>query len=113
MKTKASARPVLTVLAIWSFVFFALFVMSACEEQPRAVCAFKIAEMARSRVSGQIGQVVWRSTRYSPIRCVYNIRFAANQAQTQVNLLSPDGAVETRPLALVLHLEEYELEKVE
>ncbi len=100
------------VLLIHAGLFLMLAVVSACEDSPRPECAFNSGEMVRSRVSGQTGQVTWRSNQYNRNHCYYHVRFAARQAQTQVRLLGLDGAIAERPLALVKHMREYELEKV-
>lgn len=113
MKAKTSDRPILTVLAIWFFVFLTLFVMSGCPQQSYPECKFSQGEMVRSKISSQIGQVTRNYSYRGNSICRYDVRFAASQSKTNTRLLGPDGAIAESPLALVKYMKEFELEKVE
>lgn len=91
-----------------------LFFAAACLPTPKYdKCEFKNAQLVESVVSGQIGQVIGVRGTYKPeSSCTYDVRFSATQDTTSTNLLSNDGPVQSKPLAVIKFMRPYELRPV-
>ena len=82
-----------------------------------SVCEFKPGQMVRSKVSGEVGQVI--SMRGVPKSwgyedwCYADVRFQGDQEYTDSRVLSNDGPITSRALTVVKYMRPYELEHVE
>ena len=87
----------------------AIIFLSACSSGPP--CEFEVGEMVRSKVSGDLGQVV--KTHGSNSNCYVDVRFNASQTFTNSKVLSNDGPVTVLPLAIIRWMRPFELESAE
>lgn len=78
-----------------------------------SVCKFKPGQMVRSKVSGEVGQVIGMVLAGDGSWCYSNVRFQGSQEVTDSRVLSNDGPISVRPLQVVKYMRPYELEHVE
>ena len=78
-----------------------------------SVCEFTPGQMVRSKVSGEVGQVISMSLHSSHDWCFAEVRFRGPQEYTDSRVLSDDGAIVVRALRVVRGMRPYELEHVE
>ncbi len=78
-----------------------------------SVCEFTPGQMVRSKVSGEVGQVISMSVYHSGDWCYAEVRFRGPQEFTDSRVLSDDGAIAVRALRVVANMRPYELEHVE
>ena len=104
-------------LFLWAFIAGGLVVMTGCGTD-YSVCEFQPGQMVRSKVSGEVGQVIsmrvpsrkrWEHVDW----CYADVRFQGNQEYTDSRVLSNDGPINVRALTVVLNMRPYELEHVE
>ncbi len=79
-----------------------------------SVCEFTPSQIVRSKISGEIGQVISMHV-YKPSGawCYADVRFQGVQSYTNSRVLSNDGPIEVRALRIVMNMRPYELEHVE
>ena len=77
-----------------------------------SVCKFTPGQMVRSKVSGEIGQVIGMSVAGDGSWCYSSVRFQGSQEITDSRVLSDDRPISVRPLQVVRHMRPYELEHV-
>ena len=94
-------------------ILLGLSVMACLPKTSYDNCELQIAQMVRSIVSEQVGQIIRRNAAYKDGICTYDVRFSANQDRTDTHLLSNDGPIQFKPLAVVRFMRGYELEEVE
>lgn len=86
-------------------------------EERYSVCEFQPGNMVRSKVSGEVGQVISMRLAYVEHRlanwCYADVRFQGSQMFTDSRVLSDDGPVTIRALQIVEGMQPYELEHVE
>ena len=85
-----------------------LGLLTACHEEERPICKFQVASFVESILTEDKGQVIGIYRRH----CEYRVRFPAAQVFTDSRVLSDDGAISAKPLALV-HMREFELRSAE
>lgn len=82
-----------------------------------SVCEFEAGQMVRSKVSGEVGQVIVATVANATFGyedwCYAHVRFRGNQAYTDSRILSNDGPITVRGLTVVKYMRPYELERVE
>ncbi len=76
-----------------------------------SVCKFTPGQMVRSKVSGEIGQVIGM-TIGGDDWCYSSVRFRGSQEITDSRVLSDDRPISVRPLQVVRYMRPYELEHV-
>ena len=77
-----------------------------------SVCKFTPGQMVRSKVSGEIGQVIAMRAPSGKDWCYADVRFRGSQEVTDSRVLSDDGPISIRPLQVVKYMMPYELEHV-
>lgn len=83
-----------------------------CSERDYSVCKFTPGQMVRSKVSGEIGQVISMRLALDEEWCFADVRFRGSQEVTDSRVLSNDGPISVRPLQVVKNMRPYELEHV-
>ncbi len=99
----------LLVLAVCLLLVFLL----GCSDTDYSVCEFQPGQMVRSKVSGEIGQVIAMQLAMDKEWCYADVRFRGSQEVTDSRVLSNDGPISVRPLQVVENMRPYELEHVE
>lgn len=90
-----------------------------CAESDYSVCEFIPGQMVRSKVSGEIGQVIsmrlaaHHESTSNQRWCYADVRFRGSQEVTDSRVLSNDGPISVRPLQVVKYMRPYELEHIE
>lgn len=99
-------------LVIFGVIFLLASLLIGCipPDKDLSTCKFHSSEMVRSVISGHTGQVI--EVRTTIHACYYDVRFAANQENTNTHILGSDGPITRAPLATVRWMREYELEEV-
>lgn len=98
------------VVAFVVAVFAAVWLLSPASK-PRPVAMFMAGEQVRMVAFGHEGMVIRTSCGPGWSACLYDVRFAALQARTDVSLLGRDGPITLAPVALVRGIREFELER--
>ncbi len=100
------------ILSIAGFLFSILAGSLGCD-QWSSKCEFRPGHMVRSRISGEIGQVINMRNAGGVDWCYADVRFQGNQEYTDSRVLSGDGPITVRALTVVKYMRPYELEHVE
>jgi hypothetical protein len=91
-----------------------LTIFGACiPEADYSVCEFRPGQMVRSKVSGEVGQVIQIRRHSSRKWCFSDVRFQGVQEFTDSRILSNDGPISVRALTVVEYMRPYELEHVD
>jgi len=98
----------LLVLVVGLLLVFLL----GCSDSDYSVCEFTPGQMVRSKVSGEIGQVIAMQRAMGGEWCYADVRFQGSQEVTNSRVLSDDGPISVRPLQVVKMMRPYELEHV-
>ena len=93
--------------------WISLFLL-ACAPTKADPCEFQQGDMVRSKVSKEMGQVIWtrRARAREDYTCLFDVRFQGYQATTDSRVLSDDRPIVVQALTVVKYMRPYELERV-
>jgi|GEM_PF-7069708 len=104
---------ILCVLGVIGALVGGGMALSAAMEPDYSVCEFTPGQMVKSKVSGEIGQVIAMRAVSDGDWCYADVRFTGLQSTTDSRVLSNDRPIMDTPLMVVQYMRPYELEHLE